>query len=172
LPAIIAGRERKVKVIFLDFDGVLNSRSRWKECQKVDPRSPSALIDPLAAWRVKQLIAQTGAKVVVSSSWRHIHPLEQLKGFLWKYGISRDLIIGKTPRIGRRGHEIRAWLKKYNENHENNPVTNYLILDDDPDAGGGGVDRNRLVKTEWETGLLADHLLKGIAVLGRRTEVH
>jgi hypothetical protein len=162
---IIAGRERKVKVIFLDFDGVLNNRERWAGSQQVDPKSPSSMIDPLCTWRLKQIVNATGARIVISSSWRNIYPLDQLAGFLWKYGIDRSAVIGKTPKIGRRGHEIRHWLKKH-------PVESYIILDDDQDAGSGGVDRTRFIKTDWEYGLLSSHVVDAIKLLGRKVEVH
>lgn len=161
-----------MKVIFLDFDGVLNSRSRWKDCHKVDPRSPSALVDPIAMWRLKSLVSATGAKIVISSAWRHLYQLSQLEGFLWKYGIERGTIIGKTPRIGRRGHEIRHWLTKYAAANSNRPITSYVVLDDDSDAMSGGVDHNKVVKTDWETGLLAEHIIKANKILGQKEAVH
>lgn len=153
-----------MKVIFLDIDGVLNSRSRWQECKEVKPKDSTARFDPLAMWRMKQLVTTTGAKIVISSSWRHIFPIQEIAGFLWRYGIPREAVIGKTARIGRRGHEIRNWLNKY-------PVENYVIIDDDPDAGSGGVDRSRVVKTDWETGFLADHMFQAQNLLGKKIQL-
>jgi len=162
---IIPEGSGKVKVIFLDFDGVLNNRERWKDHQQVDPRCSTAMLDPLGVWRLKQIVSSTGAKIVVTSTWRNIYPLEQLSGFLWKYGIERGTIIGKTPKIGRRGHEISHWLKKH-------PVDNYIILDDDQDAGSGKVDRDRFIKTDWEYGIQSTHVITAVNTLGRKIEVH
>jgi hypothetical protein len=152
------------KVIFLDIDGVLNSSTRWKESHEVDPRNKSAKLDPIAVWRLKQIIGATGAKIVISSTWRNIFPLDWLTGTLWKYGIPKDTIIGKTPKVGRRGHEINHWLKK-------NPVDRYLIIDDDSDAWAA-VDHklNNFIHTTFEEGLQHSHILDAVKILGKKEE--
>lgn len=48
-----------MKVIFLDFDGVITTmKSRWNLCkEKME--------------LVKEIVDKTDAKIVISSSWRH-----------------------------------------------------------------------------------------------------
>lgn len=48
-----------MKVIFLDFDGVITTmKSHWNLCkEKME--------------LVKEIVDKTGAKIVISSSWRH-----------------------------------------------------------------------------------------------------
>jgi HAD domain in Swiss Army Knife RNA repair proteins len=54
-----------MKVIFLDIDGVLN-------CKKTpNPRRLPYIVDRRLLSRFKRLIDRTGAKVVLSSTWRY-----------------------------------------------------------------------------------------------------
>jgi predicted mannosyl-3-phosphoglycerate phosphatase (HAD superfamily) len=63
----------KVKVIFLDIDGVLcNHESisagyKTRTAPEQDPYGPH--VDCVAA--LNRIIKETGAKIVVSSTWRH-----------------------------------------------------------------------------------------------------
>ena len=53
-----------MKIIFLDIDGVLN-------CDKTpNPRKFPYIVDRKLLARLKKLLERTGAKVVLSSSWR------------------------------------------------------------------------------------------------------
>lgn len=115
-----------MKVIFLDIDGVLN----------VIPKT----IDKWGAYfgpedhfvkNLKTLIDQTGAKIVISSTWR-MSGLQYMKD-MWADRNLPGEIIGITPnhmmKTGttlQRGKEIDEWLSK-------NDVQNYVILDDDCD---------------------------------------
>lgn len=160
-----------VKVIFLDFDGVLNSANRWNECAVADVKVPSTRLDPMAVNRLRYLVSATDAKIVISSTWRHFFKLEQLGGFLHRFGLPKDCVIGKTPRVGRRGHEIRAWLKQHGAT-----VEKYVIFDDDSDAWSANAPQkgepNQVIQTKWETGLLAEHIIEAKKVLGTREQVH
>ena len=54
-----------MKIIFLDIDGVLN-------CAKTkNPRKFPYVIDQRLLKRLKRLLTVTGAKVVLSSTWRY-----------------------------------------------------------------------------------------------------
>lgn len=54
-----------MKIIFLDIDGVLN-------CEKTpNPRKLRYIVDPKLLKRFERLIERTGAKVVLSSTWRY-----------------------------------------------------------------------------------------------------
>ena len=71
---------------------------------------------------LKQAVIQTGAKVVLSSSWRHTKNGEQLKELLAKFEIYTD----RTPYLqNKRGIEIKQWLI----NNEN--IEDFVILDDE-----------------------------------------
>src|SRR5436305_6195221 len=60
----VKARSPAMKVIFLDIDGVLN-------CSKTpNPRDFPYIVDKKLLARFKKLMDRTGAKVVLSSSWR------------------------------------------------------------------------------------------------------
>ena len=117
-----------MKVIFLDIDGVLNSDKWYHE------RSDRAdEIDETTLPYLKWIVIETGAKIVLSSSWRKLgkqNPdyLELLR-ILAAYGLE---IYSETPRYScygkRRGHEIMEWIDA-----RDNEVESIVILDDDSD---------------------------------------
>lgn len=109
-----------MKVIFLDFDGVITTPLRWKMNAK-NIRC------------VKKIVDNTGAKIVVSSSWRYKTLDETKKHILkWKRRCPHnksvfwlvDNIYDQTSFAGSRGDEIQSWL----DNHE---VEDYVIIDDE-----------------------------------------
>ena len=111
-----------MKILFLDADGVLNSRNSTNFQNNLWP------IDNYMCFLVGKIQLDTDCAIVVSSSWRH-HP-EGMAKFREKF----NNVIDKTPTSGLanyedkpRGHEIQAWLDKHPE------VTKYAILDDDSD---------------------------------------
>lgn len=65
---------KKLKIIFLDFDGVLNSQDWYnrRENQNLSHFDDwGETFDPIAVDNLRKLIEQTGAKIVVTSTWRH-----------------------------------------------------------------------------------------------------
>lgn len=97
-----------MKVIFLDFDGVLNTVGYNRELGEVTFGGTTTTLDnPHAINMVQALVDFTGAKVVVSSSWRCMG-LERVKAVLAKSNLHCD-VIGITPELGgERGLEIQA----------------------------------------------------------------
>jgi hypothetical protein len=67
----IDGVRAFMKVIFLDIDGVLNSDST------PNPRQFPYIVDDRLLARFKDLVRRTGAKVVLSSTWR-VDPVGRL----------------------------------------------------------------------------------------------
>ena len=141
-----------MKVVFLDFDGVINTHEgAW---------------DSAAIARLNRITDATGAVIVVSSSWREAFPdpedasrceapmatrttdgapatlrcqacrgcqeetLAILRDFLAGSGVTAK-VIGLTPVLDGepRGREIQAWL---DENRKS--VEGYVILDDTDDC--------------------------------------
>ena len=71
---------------------------------------------------LKKAIDETGAKTVLTSSWRNSKDIGPLREFLAKYEIYFDA----TPFIKwERGLKIKQWLS------ENKGVEDYIILDDE-----------------------------------------
>lgn len=112
-----------MKVIFLDVDGVLNSNDYMEYTSKNNVKGILEEIDPKKIDMLKQVLNITGAKIVVSSSWRNIRKFEKLRELFFLYGIRLD---EKIPLIGNnRGLEIKQYLKE----HAN--IEQYIILDDE-----------------------------------------
>jgi hypothetical protein len=120
-----------VKVIFLDIDGVLNSAAFFAS-------GPHGFgdIDPGAVARLQQLLARSGAEVVISSTWRLVCSPAELRARLAAQGFTHDLR-GCTPEVPHRAasilgafhfprcEEIRAWLAA-----QTVPPERFVILDD------------------------------------------
>jgi hypothetical protein len=144
-----------INIIFLDIDGVLNSMQFMIKSGKDYGRQA---IDPDAVSYLNQIIQQTNAKVVISSSWRIIHRLSEIKDILYSRGFIGD-IIDETPILRSnnriRGDEIQLWL-------DNNKVDNFVIIDDDSDMGDL---KDRLVQTSFKYGLCEEHVEKCVNLL-------
>lgn len=145
-----------MKVIFLDFDGVLNHQELFLQRHLEGGGDPDDAIDPACVERLNRLIQETGAKVVVSSTWRILKTLDVLQEILDKRGFVGELI-GKTTTddLGCRGNQIAEWLS-------HNEVDSFVILDDDSDMGDL---IDHLVRTDIRNGLLDEHVLEAINIL-------
>lgn len=115
----------KIKVIFLDIDGVLNNRefyTKRSQDERVNKLShPLDEFDPDCVERMNQIVEATNAKVVISSDWRFTIGIENI---FKEVGLNFE-IYGKTPyRYGLRYEEIHEWLDKHTE------VEDYVIIDD------------------------------------------
>jgi hypothetical protein len=154
-----------VKIVFLDFDGVLNHRAwlreHWlRECPGEVIVSGKLALDPAAIQRVNRILRKTGARVVVSSAWRLLHSLDELRELLALRGFHGQ-VIDATPYIDEepRGLEIRAWLDAHPE------VTAFVALDDATDMDPV---RERWVQTTFEHGLQDEHVERAVALLAGR----
>lgn len=139
-----------MNVLFLDFDGVLNTPESWRA------RGPDALDDDKLS-RLHQVIQATKCKVVVSSSWRVLHTLAELQAFLM---LDDSVVIGVTPKkldLWGRDEEIQAWLAGHPE------VDKFAVVDDESSDLTGVEDR--LVKTDTDTGLQEEHIGQLIQLL-------
>jgi hypothetical protein len=105
--------------------------------------------------RLRTIVRDTGAKIVVTSSWRTGRTLDNLSGLLQAAGCHLD-VLDKTSDGPTRGNEIRAWLQRTPLH-----VTSFVVLDDDWVDGL----ESRQVKTEFETGLRAAHVKRAIQML-------
>lgn len=146
-----------MKIIFLDIDGVLNCESAYRngECQYQEWVWEDGRIDHYQKFCTRskellnKLIDETGAKIVISSTWRQ-SGIEFMKK-VWKMEKMSGEIIGITPSLRSdklripRGMEIEFYLNEMNFFHVNwskkeqqkiideSGVENYIIIDDDSD---------------------------------------
>ncbi len=160
-----------MKCVFLDFDGVLNSMPHLYAIEKTNKDKPYELwideqIDPVAVERLNTLLERSGAHVVISSTWRRIHHIDELRSMLTRRGFKyKDRVIGTTPTRWRdqegvrqyRGDEIQEWLSGHPE------VTAFVILDDESDMVHLVP---KLVQTDSQIGLMDEHVEAAIVMLG------
>ena len=164
-----------LKVLFLDLDGVLNTHKWWRERPPKHPEMTKFErdISPYNIGILNEVLAATGAKVVVSSTWRKNFTLKQLQEGLASVGFTGE-IIDVTPDLSgapkpsgylwsarARGDEIEQWLSKMGD-----PRPVFAIVDDDGDMGEH---KPRLVQTDHEDGLTEVIAVRLIAMLGGRT---
>ena len=151
-----------MKVIFLDVDGVLN-----EDTTPTRTKSRVIFIDQDKLLRLKRIVDATGAKIVLSSTWRYDRNDPRFNGdFLELQEAFHHVGLGFysfTPvdAIGiRRGMEIKAWLGAHPE------ADCYIILDDELyDFEERGL-LPRLVKTEFGDGGLTDaHAEEAVQIL-------
>ena len=128
-----------MKVIFLDVDGVLNTEECDDAPKEGEEGSEAFLYHentpvPLLKRSLDNLrcvLQKTGAKIVISSSWR-LFPerLELLTQILEALSPSEEsVVIGLTPDLSNswagRGEEVREWLDQ-NEN-----CSRFVVVDDE-----------------------------------------
>lgn len=111
-----------MKAIFLDVDGVLNSDEYIKKIKEMNIEGIERDIDVNKIKLLKLAVEKTGAKVVLSSSWRYTRYAQELKQLLLAHGIGAD----STPFINNeRGIEIKKWIEEHKD------VEEFVILDDE-----------------------------------------
>jgi HAD domain in Swiss Army Knife RNA repair proteins len=143
--------EPPIKVIFLDIDGVLAPIRRWDRYGD---------LDPMCIRELNEIVASSGADVVVSSTWRHGKTVAELQQMLEAQGFT-GRVLDKTPSdmpAAGRGTEIAAWLAEH-------AVDGYVIIDDHADMGEL---RTHLVQTHPAHGLQPADVARAIAILMRR----
>lgn len=120
-----------MKVIFCDVDGVLNSDDF------IDSVKGKQDIDIKTVLLLKRAIEETGAKIVMDTSFRYTQSFLKVQEMLLQNGIMFD----KTPFIdNERGKEIKQYLSKHKD------IEDYILLDD-------------VVFTDFDDELLS-HLIK------------
>lgn len=164
-----------MKVIFLDFDGVLNSegsfiyedkrRERAAETGKGIKGHVNETLCNVCASNFQFILDRyPEVKVVISSTWREMFTLDWLKEKLASYHIDSSRVIGVTPRklSSMRGEEISMWLR------DNPEVSHYIVIDDNDwgisEIHGDG----RFIKTTWGSGLTFDKAAEAIRKLSNR----
>jgi hypothetical protein len=159
-----------MKIIFLDVDGVLNCSSTKEQLDAF------IFVEDKKIELLKQLVECTGAKIVLSSTWRHgwsdlEHGLETrdaqhfiaLREKLREYEIE---LFDYTPitngAMDRRGEEIRLWMEK----HPEGTIEAMVVLDD---LNGVYIRpyAKYLVRTSFAKGLEPKHVELAVKVLNK-----
>ncbi len=145
-----------MRIVFLDFDGVLNAIDDDAPPRDA-PLWTAAWLEPHLVARLNAIVHATGAHVVVSASWRVHRTCAALAAMLADRGFT-GRVIDVTPQLAvpGRAREIAAWLRA------NSSVTAYVILDDDHDFAELDA---RVVRTSASVGLTDADVARAVALL-------
>ena len=153
----------------LDVDGVLNNAHTQEEIEGY------TFVEDGKIQLLKQIIDATGARVVLTSTWRYgwycldyvpnpteserrdIRLFEALRAKLQAHDID---LLSYTDDFGLRGLEIEQWLKGWH----GEPIDSFVILDD-LDAWELQPYADRLVQTAFSVGLTEQHVQRAIELL-------
>ncbi len=182
-----------MKVIFLDFDGVLNCEEFFKEVYnnkngKYDELKKYSfkIVDERKIIILSEIVKITGAKVVISSSWRwdwkdgidnlEFEASKYIQSLFDKYDID---IIGITPKVagGNGKRSSNSWreneIKEYLSTHED--IESFCVIDDDIEDLE--TLRNYLITTSFnktendDGGLQESHINEAVKILNRKRNI-
>lgn len=162
-----------MKIIFLDVDGVLNAGMRVVEGTMGFEIQDWVL--PKAVEHLNRITDATGAKLVISSTWRLGKTVSELKEMFARVGVTAEVIdktergdclwhlMGGFPKCSdaHRGHEIQDWLERKVPLGER--VESFVILDDSSDMAPH---LERHVHTDLYRGLSRRKANEAIRLLG------
>ena len=118
-----------MKIIFLDFDGVMDTSYYDLVLHKEGKPGNDmygCIFDPYCIQNLKHIIDETGAHVVVTSSWKYLMSYKDILD-MWEYRGLPGFVTDVTPtpqERNNRGDEIDAWL------NECDAEVQYVIIDD------------------------------------------
>lgn len=147
-------------VLFLDFDGVLNS-SRFftaRLAAKLPITSADDRVDPAAVALLNRIVDTLDPMFVASTTWRHAYSTGALTRCLRGHGF-KGRIQSATPLNGyaERGGEIQAWMTVHGVTADR-----IVILDDNDDMEHLSP---RLVRTSDRDGLTALDVARATSML-------
>lgn len=153
-----------MKLIFLDIDGVMNSFETH-----ADPNMPheawnpelmarlglSLNIYPIFVERINKITEETGARIVISSSWRigYLAEWADVVIYLHNCGL-KGFIVGRTPWknmedcFATRGEEINGWF----EQHPNEKIESFIVIDDNT-LGEKYTFKDNFIQTNFQQGI-------------------
>ena len=146
------------KIIFLDFDGVITTYfSDWE-------------IDNDKCLLVKKICDETGAKIVISSSWRYSTVEKTIDVYKLQDWVLTPYVVGVTPLLSlsldcvktsdfpQRGLEIAEYIQTSDD-----LIKNYVILDDSTDLLY--IQKDHFVKTDTYKGISEENVQQAIQIL-------
>lgn len=146
----------KVKVLFLDMDGVLcTTRSHKAYARQFFMQH----LDPVAVRLLERALQHTKSELVLSSTWREHYSKNAMTCILMNSGFEKEPPWHndwKTPVLPTRGREISRWL-------DINPVAKYAIIDDNHDFLEDQIPF--FIKTDECDGLMWQHYERILSLL-------
>lgn len=155
-----------MRIVFLDFDGVLNWRAHVEATATPTTPGPDHLVES-AVRRVEGLCVEMQAAIVVTSTWRLTFDRPTLEAMLRVKGLATTAVLDLAPLIPfkrGRGQEIQSWLDTV-PRARGWHVEGLVILDDQADMLHL---MPWLVLSSFETGLTDAHVLEAKRILAGR----
>lgn len=179
-PACPRRKARDLRYVFLDIDGVLNSRTYLRNAGEplyADKHDPTDLeigfnqMSPELVQRLNGLVVD-GVAFVLSSTWRRFYKVSLVQEMLHIRGF-RGILIGATPALDERprGQEIASWIESETGvelARGQRAWPTFVILDDNDDMDRL---RGRLVQTDYDTGLQDEHIERALQMLRIDTQL-
>lgn len=151
-----------MKYILLDFDGVLTSDAFTRLCIFEHRRENLFDVDwfaPSCIDALRYLVEETGANIVVSSSWRDLGEYRLRK--LWDYNRMPGCLDETQPTtpeyILMKVDAMKHWISTHKEDR-------FVVLDDD------NLDVPNLIKTKPQEGLTLHDAKKAVKILNDNDE--
>jgi hypothetical protein len=162
-----------MKYIFLDIDGVLWTHRHMqniKDCWKEQNINRTKELDPICVKYLLELLEDTGAMIVISSSWKMGRSVLDLKVEFERYGLDKYIIDKTRVLYDKEGNEVKRGLEIDNFLKVNNLLTvnskykaeSFVIIDDDSDMVHL---MPYLVKTNMDVGLNKEHIIMAKKIL-------
>lgn len=86
-------------IIFLEIDGVLNTRNHLRQQYKQAGETDISNWCPKACKYISLICDQFNTRIVISSTWRYDHSLSELRNIFKNNGISPGYIVDTTPAL-------------------------------------------------------------------------
>ena len=158
-----------MKIVFLDFDGVMDT-AYYDHILSKEGLSGSdefgIIFDPNCVRNLKEIIAKTGADIVVTSSWRHFMTYKDFLD-MWEYRDLPGFVTDVTPIVAarKRGDEIDAWLS------ECCTECQYVIIDDLDGSNFNEHQISRLLVVNPFNGIDEETAQRAITILNQKNNV-
>ena len=144
-------------IIFLDIDGVLRTHKsdvHWSKIlnEPIPKNQFKRRFSPKAIENLNLIVQMTRAKIVISSTWRAVHSLDNLRRIFKENNFVGE-IHGVTELLGEeRGIEIQHFL-------DTSPVNSYCVIDDYINGIQEHIPDKRIVKCNAAIGLESDEIV-------------
>ena len=159
-----------MKIIFLDIDGVVN-------CSDTKERFHGLVgVEQEKIKLIKQIVDATGAKLVLSSTWRvgwfyeetgtHLNDFQEWQYLKEEFAKQDLFFFDYTPlhKNRHRGTEIQMWLDKWEDE-----IDAYVVIDDDM-FDIRDMHKGHMVKTSFGYGIQPGAVEMAIKILNKNDE--
>jgi len=162
-----------MRILFLDFDGVINSEQFLRGKRPIESLKKSGFksgdafhgiqkIDHVAVSLLYDFVETNELKIVFSTAWRLAYGQNFLASLLSSLSpFDKNCFLGTTQDLGiheKRGSEIGTWLAKYS-------ADSFIIFDDMDTSNFLPNQREYHVKTDYKFGLLQEHITRAESLL-------